>query len=262
MTSTGKECLKETDVYLPNNGIAFIDTDDEKGLKKALIHGGVDTEIYINCGGSVNEECKQMDVDASTSSFLKITMGSSSELIDNEIYCPIDSTYSGSEASSCIIDNSAGGTLEDVIVYAVNGWPADFYATGDDLNQITVDCGSSYGSSTSGNTLSGGTGDCYITSSPTNDPSKTPTNSPSSDNPTAAPTTNPTPTPTDTPTVSPTPSPTANPTINPTPSPTGYPSTSPTTSVPSISPSLYPTARPSSLPTITLITIYTICLFS
>eukprot|EP01084_Bolivina_argentea_P290031 498133_1 len=253
LNSNSDECMKSTIIYTPEYGNAYFDMgDSRKGFRGMAVYAGNFAQnIIINMPGTTPfDDCREMQVYASSADFCKITFGNDLEWQDGILECPVNSPYNGPEIAPCVIDASAGndGIITDTTIYANEGIPKDVYIIGGVFSgTTTIQCNSlgqiSYAPF---NSASG----CWNTRNPTTDPTKNPTVTTNNSTPTpisnsTPPTSGPTTYPT---TIYPTTIPSASPTYYPSSHPTITPSTFPTI-IPTIYPTYYPTYYPSSYPT-------------
>eukprot|EP01084_Bolivina_argentea_P108101 193196_1 len=251
--SEGKNCVQQSNMYLPNNGNAsFIATavGDNEVLDKFFIYAGTQTDhIYIECNdpdSNEKKECYAIQIDAKTAKHLEIKLNDAEfyghETKTNEaaiIECPVNSPYS----PSCIIDANTAASTAYLKIITTGTMPKDLLFmtntnSNGDYTGTNVEC--SLGVSiinTNTNSFIGT--QCYVTDSPTNIPTISPTNNIPSGSPSIQPSISPTKYPTDVPTNIPSNIPSNNPSISPSKLSTNIPSNNPSMSpikIPSISP--------------------------
>eukprot|EP00484_Ammonia_sp_Unknown_P030496 CAMPEP_0197038920 /NCGR_PEP_ID=MMETSP1384-20130603/15790_1 /TAXON_ID=29189 /ORGANISM="Ammonia sp." /LENGTH=670 /DNA_ID=CAMNT_0042469427 /DNA_START=36 /DNA_END=2048 /DNA_ORIENTATION=- len=255
--AAAKECFSNSIVYVPDAGNATLSVTQPLGLMNMDVIAGRNTQnIILDCvepSTDINE-CKNMDLHAETAQYVEIRSGANAGLTGTsstfDVWCPVNSSYTGPERAPCILDLSTGGSMDEVNIHTANGIPRDVWISAtaaNSLNKVKISCIDTP-------TLTvltypfDSTDVCWSpTSSPTTDPTGSPTIS-STGNPTRPPTAAPS-------------GSTASPSVNPSQNPSAQPSTSqpttsspssanPTTSQPSASPSKFPTANPSLSPTV------------
>ena len=281
----GEECMKNVNIYAPNNGNVYIQSGDgKKGIIGIKIYGGTNTgDIVIDYTASnvYGEEMKDIEIYASSAQTLQINMASNGyEIEDAIIECPIypiHSQYNGELMSSCLINASNSGILTNVEIRAADGFPKGVYLVPGYINEDSwINCTARVddlnGSEEGNNSIEtlDASQPCYWTGTPTSSPTASPTYAPSelpsklpnrapSKPPSKSPTGNPSQspswftsaplgTPSSSPIIVPTLSPNNNPTNNPSVSPGNGPSNSPSlmpSLIPSMSPSKHPTNSPS-----------------
>eukprot|EP01083_Nonionella_stella_P076218 207570_1 len=249
----GQECFSDAKVYAPNGGSAyFYNGVAPKGYKKINIFSDNTQEIVLNCDGTAgNDECKQMNIDASSAQFFQLNFNGATEaeFEAGTIKCPVDSSYKGPEIAPCIIDASNGALL-DVTIDAPDGTPKGVWipSCSNCIDaSVTISCSTvdTLNAAQEGSSAwpFDQSSDCWWTNHPTSDPTIDPTVDPTTD-----PTTDPSNAPSMAPTHAPSNAPSSAPSDAPTHAPSNAPS-SPPTRVPSSAPSSPPTSVPSAAPT-------------
>eukprot|EP01083_Nonionella_stella_P143508 446218_1 len=228
LDAKAQQCFKNAHVVTPSHGNAYFHNGNvaSKGYRGMKVYAGINAQnIIINCDGtSAIDECKEMEVHASTAQFLQINIGdqTNNTYESGIIECPTNSHYKGPHLAPCIID-ATHGEMRSITITAPQGIPKGVWITGcgacDNTTQVICDTIDAVnGDSKSGvSTWPFDTNsDCWWNSTnhstlnPTNNPTSVPTNNPITSNPSQN-----------------TLNPTHNPTLNPTQS-TSTPSDNPT----------------------------------
>eukprot|EP01083_Nonionella_stella_P101489 287735_1 len=262
LTDTAQECMKNAKILAPNYGNATFDMgNSKKGFKNMKVYGGRNTQnIMINAESDkvYGDDLKDMEIYASTSNYVQISLGDGIEWENGILECPIPPihNYNYYQQPPCTIYGS-NAILKNTHIIAYGGIPTNIYIEDgiiyEGANTITCNSVNVQGVSTS---PFDSNSKCWYTSTTSSYPTYYPTHSPTDTTyiPTYTPTNTPTYTPTNTPTYTPTNTPTYIPTYSPTDStinptistnnPTYYPSKMPTT-IPTL---LYTTDSPTVMP--------------
>eukprot|EP01083_Nonionella_stella_P314102 1130328_1 len=130
-SSTGEQCLSSANITAPNYGNASFETESKKGFKGMTVHAASNTnQIIIHCDSPIQDtdDCKSMNVYASTAQYLYISIGNALEFAQSTVECPVGSSYNGPDAAPCVFD-AANGILDNVIIVAPQGIPHNVYVT-------------------------------------------------------------------------------------------------------------------------------------
>eukprot|EP01084_Bolivina_argentea_P017919 33407_1 len=214
--ASGRECMKKSTVNAPNYGNAYLSMPSSlKGFKEMNVKSGTHTKnIIIDCDSTQTDkdECKLMNVYASTAEYLEINIANGIEFEEAIIECPVNSNYNGPSIAPCIINASNNGKIGKLTINAPNGIPKNVWidiGSGQYIAPVTINCNLLSGSFSSTSPFTSSSS-CWWTDNPTNDPTETPSYNPSitpteshSDNPTVTPSDNPTKYPTDNPSITP-----------------------------------------------------------
>eukprot|EP01083_Nonionella_stella_P016103 45028_1 len=120
------QCLFNAIVIAPSNGSAHLSSYAKSGFQYMNIHATVNTkEIIIDTTQAINNsKYLGMNVFAATSDYLRVDIGANLHWKSATVECPVDSPYTGSDPSSCMI-NATHATMDQITIVAPQGTPTN-----------------------------------------------------------------------------------------------------------------------------------------
>eukprot|EP01083_Nonionella_stella_P264865 897893_1 len=120
------QCLFNAIVIAPSNGSARLSSYAKSGFQYMNIHATVNTkEIIIDTTQAINNsKYLGMNVFAATSDYLRVDIGANLHWKSATVECPVDSPYTGSDPSSCMI-NATHATMDQITIVAPQGTPTN-----------------------------------------------------------------------------------------------------------------------------------------